>query len=199
MYGRVVLSFVSVFLLLFSYTILIGFLDIRSYFNPPSKFPVVSPGPCAPERPLRVYMYDLPRRFNVGMLNRRSAKETPVTVRDWPPWPKNSGLKRQHSVEYWMMGALLYEGEEDYREAIRVSDPEMADVFFVPFFSSLSFNTHGRNMTDPATEIDRRLQVLHRSNFSHVLLSLFLTHYSFLSVILLFFFFWVYNACSLTH
>ncbi|KAK4283476.1 hypothetical protein QN277_000423 [Acacia crassicarpa] len=159
MYGRVVLSFVFVFILLFSYTILIGFLDIRSYFNPPSKFPVVSPGPRASERPLRVYMYDLPRRFNVGMINRRSTAETPVTVRDWPPWPKNSGLKRQHSVEYWMMGSLLYEGEEDYREAIRVSDPEMADVFFVPFFSSLSFNTHGRNMTDPATEIDRRLQI----------------------------------------
>ncbi|KAI9080902.1 hypothetical protein K1719_037211 [Acacia pycnantha] len=159
MYGRVVLSFVFVFILLFSYAILIGFLDIRSYFNPPSKFPVVSPGPFARERPLRVYMYDLPRRFNVGMLNRRSTDGTPVTVRDWPPWPKNSGLKRQHSVEYWMMGSLLYEGEEDYREAIRVSDPEMADVFFVPFFSSLSFNTHGRNMTDPATEIDRRLQI----------------------------------------
>uniref|UniRef100_A0A803R4X7 Uncharacterized protein n=1 Tax=Cannabis sativa TaxID=3483 RepID=A0A803R4X7_CANSA len=24
-----------------------------------------------------------------------------------PPWPMNSCLKRQHSVEYWMMGSLL--------------------------------------------------------------------------------------------
>lgn len=159
MYARLVLSFVFVFLFLFSYSIFIGTFDIRSYFNPLSKLPVVSPGPCAPEPPLRVYMYDLPRRFNVGMLNRRSTEETPVTTRDWPPWPKNSGLKRQHSVEYWMMGSLLFEGEGDYREAIRVSDPEMADVFFVPFFSSLSFNTHGHNMTDPANEIDHRLQI----------------------------------------
>lgn len=86
-----------------------------------------------------------------------------MTALAWPPWPKNSGLKRQHSVEFWMMGSLLYEGDGvEEREAVRVSDPEMADAFFVPFFSSLSFNTHGHNMTDPDTEIDRQLQVLDR-------------------------------------
>lgn len=56
-----------------------------------------------------------------------------------------------------MMGSLIYE-EKESQEAIRVFDPEAADVFFVPFFSSLSFNTHGHNMTDPETEIDRQLQ-----------------------------------------
>uniref|UniRef100_A0A2P2IIV8 Catalytic n=1 Tax=Rhizophora mucronata TaxID=61149 RepID=A0A2P2IIV8_RHIMU len=35
----------------------------------------------------------------------------------------------------------------------------MADAFYVPFFSSLSFNTHGHVMTDPETEEDRQLQV----------------------------------------
>lgn len=105
-------------------------------------------------------MYDLPRRFNVGMLNRRNPDQTSVTAQTWPPWPKNTGLKRQHSVEYWMMGSLLYEGAvAEEMEAVRVSDPEMADVFFVPFFSSLSFNTHGHHMTDPATEVDHQLQV----------------------------------------
>lgn len=61
-----------------------------------------------------------------------------------------------------MMGSILYEadGSAEEREAIRVSDPEMADAFFVPFFSSLSFNTHGHTMTDPETQIDRQLQVL---------------------------------------
>lgn len=104
-------------------------------------------------------MYDLPKRFNVAMLNRRkSGGDEPVTARNLAPWPRNSGLKKQHSVEYWMMASLLYEGNET-REAVRVLDPGLADVFFVPFFSSLSFNTHGRNMTDPATEIDRKLQV----------------------------------------
>lgn len=86
-----------------------------------------------------------------------------MTGKDWPPWPKNSGLKKQHSVEYWMMGSLLWEGNGgDGTEVVRVSDPEVADAFFVPFFSSLSFNTHGHNMNDPATEIDHQLQVIDR-------------------------------------
>ena len=58
-----------------------------------------------------------------------------------------------------MMGSLLHEGSGDGRDAVRVMDPENADAFFVPFFSSLSFNSHGRNMTDPATEVDHQLQV----------------------------------------
>ncbi|KAK8485552.1 hypothetical protein V6N13_090472 [Hibiscus sabdariffa] len=124
--------------------------------------PTVPRSLCASARPLRVYMYDLPRRFHVGMLDRRSSSEeaAPVTADNFPPWPSNSGIKTQHSVEYWLMASLLYGGdEEEGREAVRVSDPETAEAFFVPFFSSLSFNTHGHNMTDPETEVDRRLQV----------------------------------------
>lgn len=103
-------------------------------------------------------MYDLPKRFNVAMLSKKFDDEV-VTVRNLPPWPRNSGLKQQHSVEYWMMASLLCENCSDVSEVVRVLYPEMADVFFVPFFSSLSFNTHGKNMTDPDTEIDRQLQV----------------------------------------
>lgn len=67
------------------------------------------------------------------------------------------------------MGSLLYESEgEDGREAIKVTDPELADAFFVPFFSSLSFNTHGHNMTDPKTEIDHQLQVF-KLDFNFIL------------------------------
>jgi hypothetical protein len=29
---------------------------------------------------------------------------------------------------------------------VKVKDPEQVDVFFVPFFSSLCFNTYGRIM-----------------------------------------------------
>ncbi|KAK7400005.1 hypothetical protein VNO78_11203 [Psophocarpus tetragonolobus] len=157
MYGKVVLSFMFVLLLILSYSIFMGTIDIRSDFFPRLKLPAAAPAPCAPDPPLRVYMYDLPRRFNVGMMDRRSTVETPVTVQDWPRWPQNWGLKKQHSVEYWMMGSLLYEGLGG--EAVRVSDPELAQAFFVPFFSSLSFNTHGHTMKDPATQIDRQLQV----------------------------------------
>lgn len=85
----------------------------------------------------------------------------PLTAENFPSWPSNSGIKRQHSVEYWLMASLFgdsSDGEE--REAVRVLDPDFADAFFVPFFSSLSFNTHGKNMTDPETEVDRQLQVV---------------------------------------
>lgn len=104
-------------------------------------------------------MYDFPKRFNVGMLKHPYSDLPPVTADTLPPWPAN-GLKQQHSVEYWMMASLLYKGnDDDTREAVRVLDAKLADVFFVPFFSSLSFNTHGHNMTDPDTELDRKLQV----------------------------------------
>ncbi|KAL5222941.1 hypothetical protein ABZP36_027654 [Zizania latifolia] len=80
----------------------------------------------------------------------------------FPAWPPSSGgIRRQHSVEYWMMASLQDGGGglEAGREAVRVGDPDEAEVFFVPFFSSLSFNVNGGNMTDPETEADRLLQV----------------------------------------
>eukprot|EP00250_Pteridium_aquilinum_P008674 c18120_g1_i1 orf=498-1853(+) len=119
--------------------------------------------------PLRVYMYDLPPKFNLGMLKPGGDWELPWTELRVPRWPSRWGLRKQHSVEYWMMVYLL-DSSAGQRAAIRVSDPNKADVFFVPFFSSLSFNTHGVNMLDPETEKDRLLQVeivdfLHNSSW----------------------------------
>ncbi|CAD6228449.1 unnamed protein product [Miscanthus lutarioriparius] len=118
---------------------------------------------CAPAAaaaaPLRVFMYDLPARFHVAMMGADAA----AAGAGFPAWPPSAGgIRRQHSVEYWMMASLLDEAagpEEGGREAVRVRDPDAADAFFVPFFSSLSFNVHGRNMTDPDTEADRLLQM----------------------------------------
>ncbi|XP_022872912.1 probable arabinosyltransferase ARAD1 isoform X2 [Olea europaea var. sylvestris] len=107
-------------------------------------------------RQLKIYMYDLPRQFNVGMLD----PKLPVTAESNLAWMGSGGLRRQHSVEYWMMASLLYEGNGENgstREAVRVMDPDDADLFFVPFFSSLSFNIHGLNMSDPNT-VDQKLQ-----------------------------------------
>ncbi|XP_059590457.1 probable arabinosyltransferase ARAD1 isoform X5 [Vitis vinifera] len=163
MVGKATISVLILALLLLTTSIFIATVDLRSYLypillpRPGGRFPCSTGG-----GPLMVYMYDLPRRFHVGMLRRRSpADESPVTAENLPPWPSNSGLKKQHSVEYWMMASLLYDGGggNETREAVRVWDPEMADAFFVPFFSSLSFNTHGHNMTDPDTEFDRQLQI----------------------------------------
>jgi len=163
MYRKLLLTFIFVIILLLSYSIFIGNVDVRSYFFPHLKLSTSAPAPCAPDSSLRVFMYDLPRRFNIGMIDRRNTAETPVTVDNWPSWPANWGLKKQHSVEYWMMGSLLHEVEG--REVVRVSDPELANAFFVPFFSSLSFNTHGHTMKDPATETDHQLQVLRHLSF----------------------------------
>lgn len=120
-------------------------------------------------KPLRVYMYDLPRRFNLGMLESRSKLDSSQKTRRVPHWPSRSGLRKQHSVEYWMMLYLL-DSSASHKAAIRVLDPNVADVFYVPFFSSLSFNIHGVNMLDPDTEKDRLLQVdlvnfLHNSSW----------------------------------
>lgn len=154
--GKTMFSLLSIVILTLTYSIFIETADLRSHFFPLLN---VAAEPCRTDSPLKVYMYDLPRRFNVGMLSLQRSNETPVTWWDLPSWPRNSGLGKQHSVEYWMMASLLSEGEDPTREAIRVLDPDLADAFFVPFFSSLSFNKHGRNMTNPATEIDRQLQV----------------------------------------
>ncbi|KAL6193115.1 hypothetical protein ACLB2K_034199 [Fragaria x ananassa] len=172
MYRKAAIGLTFALLLLISYSIFIGTVVLRSYFIPLLKSSPLAPQSlCATGPPLKVFKYDLPRRFNVGMLNRKSAEEAPVTAREWPPWPRNSGLKKQHSVEYWMMGSVLWEGNGgEGSEVVRVSDPEVADAFFVPFFSSLSFNTHGHNMNDPETEVDHQLQIdlvklLHESKY----------------------------------
>lgn len=105
-------------------------------------------------------MYDLPKKFNIGLMknNYNLTENDTVNVTNVPVWPEYAGLHQQHSVEYWMMMSLLCmncTGDE----VVRVWDGENADVFFVPFFSSLSFNTFGKNMTDPDNEFDRQLQV----------------------------------------
>ncbi|XP_062229927.1 probable arabinosyltransferase ARAD1 [Phragmites australis] len=114
---------------------------------------------CPPAPPLRVFMYDLPPRFHVAMMS-AGADPSPNAATGFSAWPPSTGgIRRQHSVEYWMMASLQDGLGAEGREAVRVRDPDAAEAFFVPFFSSLSFNVHGRNMTDPETEADRLLQV----------------------------------------
>ncbi len=122
--------------------------------------------------PLKVFMYDLPRKYNLGMVKKDDGinQELPWTDQEVAPALKTRwGVNRQHSVEYWMMLDMLQDDhdpshnhdgkEEEKKAAVRVKDPEQADVFFVPFFSSLSFNTYGRIMLGPEAEIDKLLQV----------------------------------------
>jgi hypothetical protein len=122
--------------------------------------------------PLKVFMYDLPRKYNLGMVKKDDGinQELPWTDQEVAPALKTRwGVNRQHSVEYWMMLDMLQDDhdpshnhdgkKEEKKAAVRVKDPEQADVFFVPFFSSLSFNTYGRIMLGPEAKIDKLLQV----------------------------------------
>ncbi|CAM6067445.1 unnamed protein product [Sphagnum tenellum] len=122
--------------------------------------------------PLKVFMYDLPRKYNLGMVKKDDGinQELPWTDQEVAPALKTRwGVNRQHSVEYWMMLDMLQDDhdpshnhdgkKEEKKAAVRVKDPEQADVFFVPFFSSLSFNTYGRIMLGPEAKIDKLLQM----------------------------------------
>ncbi|XAR48333.1 Xylogalacturonan beta-1,3-xylosyltransferase, partial [Bertholletia excelsa] len=97
--------------------------------------------------PLKVFMYDLPPEFHFGLL-------------DWKPegngvWPDirtkvpqyPGGLNLQHSIEYWLTLDLLLSELADpahIGSAVRVQNSTEADVVFVPFFSSLSYNRYAK-------------------------------------------------------
>ncbi|WVY90810.1 hypothetical protein V8G54_036324 [Vigna mungo] len=51
-----------------------------------------APAPCAPGLSLRVFVYDLPPRFNVGMVDRRNKAETPITFDAAVQWREFGGV-----------------------------------------------------------------------------------------------------------
>ncbi|CAA0825372.1 Probable arabinosyltransferase ARAD1 [Striga hermonthica] len=87
-------------------------------------------------RKVRVYMYDLPRRFTYGVIESYAAARGGLAVGD------DSQLKypgNQHSAEWYLFSDLNRPVGEPVGSAVtRVMDPEEADLFYVPFFSSLS-------------------------------------------------------------
>ncbi|XP_047331957.1 probable arabinosyltransferase ARAD1 [Impatiens glandulifera] len=90
---------------------------------------------------LKVYMYDLPPEFHFGLLgwkgNVNQIWPNISNMNHIPKYP--GGLNSQHSIEYWLTLDLL---SITSHTSIRVFDSSQADVFFVPFFSSLSYNKH---------------------------------------------------------
>jgi hypothetical protein len=106
-----------------------------------------------PECPLKVYMYEMPPEFNWGLINSppsghvagEAAAATEIDGRAYPFYPGSAGT-RQHSVAYWLALDLLSAGGHNVtragwaRAAVRVFDPREAQVFFVPYFSSLAYN-----------------------------------------------------------
>ncbi|ONK73873.1 uncharacterized protein A4U43_C03F450 [Asparagus officinalis] len=102
------------------------------------------------EAGLKVYMYDLPPEFHFGLLDWKGTRRNQI----WPDVGNLDGIPRypgglnvQHSVEYWLTLDLLASNAPSIVRpctTIRVNDSREADVFFVPFFSSVSYNRHSK-------------------------------------------------------
>lgn len=119
---------------------------------------------------LRVYVYDLPAEFHFGMLGwdgkgKAAAWPDVRDARAAPHYP--GGLNLQHSVAYWLtldiLSSALPPGSDDVVRdrpcvAVRVTNASLADVFFVPFFASLSYNRHSKLRRGEKVSRNRVLQ-----------------------------------------
>ncbi|OAY23677.1 probable arabinosyltransferase ARAD1 [Manihot esculenta] len=102
---------------------------------------------------LKVYLADLPRSLNYGLLDQYWSSSVPDSrissdpdhpliqkrkSSKFPPYPENPLIK-QYSAEYWITGDLMTpENLRTQSFAKRVLDVNQADVVFVPFFATLS-------------------------------------------------------------
>ncbi|XP_028784256.1 probable arabinosyltransferase ARAD1 [Neltuma alba] len=86
--------------------------------------------------PVKVYVYDLPTRFTYGVIEQHSLARggrhvDDVTTLKYPG--------HQHMSEWYLYSDLMRpQSARAASPVVRVLDPEEADLFFVPFFSSLS-------------------------------------------------------------
>ncbi|ONH94456.1 hypothetical protein PRUPE_7G017800 [Prunus persica] len=92
---------------------------------------------------LKVFMYDLPHEFHFGLLDWKPQGRSvwPDLQTKVPAYP--GGLNLQHSIEYWLTLDILASelpNPPNVRTAIRVQNSSEADIIFIPFFSSLSYN-----------------------------------------------------------
>ncbi|KAL2930561.1 putative arabinosyltransferase ARAD1, partial [Bienertia sinuspersici] len=87
---------------------------------------------------VKIYMYDLPREFTYGVIESyaiaRGGINAPVSDDSELRYPGN-----QHSAEWYLFSDLIKGGIDRVDgDVVRVFEPEEADLFYVPFFSSLS-------------------------------------------------------------
>ncbi|KAK1433731.1 hypothetical protein QVD17_10646 [Tagetes erecta] len=105
---------------------------------------------CDPDQAvLKVFMYDLPPEFHFGLLG-WTGKPNQIwpNVGNFSEIPKYpGGLNLQHSIEYWLTLDLLSSLTTSVPRsctAVLVHNSSQADIVFVPFFSSLSYNRHSK-------------------------------------------------------
>ncbi|GMH09657.1 hypothetical protein Nepgr_011498 [Nepenthes gracilis] len=114
----------------------------------------------AKKQVLKVFMYDLLPKFHFGLLEWKAngASVWPDIQTGIPAYP--GGLNLQHSIEYWLTLDLLSSELKSSGAHIakRVHNSSEADVIFVPFFSSLSYNRFSKAKTQEEHSQDRTLQ-----------------------------------------
>ncbi|XP_058080092.1 probable arabinosyltransferase ARAD1 [Magnolia sinica] len=88
---------------------------------------------------VRVYVYNMPSKFTYDLLwlFRNTYKETVNLTSNGSPVHR---LIEQHSVDYWLWADLIApESERLLKNVIRVHRQEEADLFYIPFFTTISF------------------------------------------------------------
>ncbi|CAI9281425.1 unnamed protein product [Lactuca saligna] len=163
------LIFISMFFILISSSLLFRIGDnslvpksiynlivVNSVANEPKsisckeKCPIKPFVSCDPNQAiLKVFMYDLPPDFHFGLLG-WTGKQNQIwpNVGNFSEIPKYpGGLNLQHSIEYWLTLDLLSSITQNVPRScssILVDNSSQADIIFVPFFSSLSYNRHSK-------------------------------------------------------
>ncbi|OEL34073.1 putative arabinosyltransferase ARAD1 [Dichanthelium oligosanthes] len=138
----------------------LSFLDENGRPDDPGSGSDAGAARCDPRAAaVRVFMYDMPPEFHFGLLG--WSPPAPGSV--WPdltaPPPRYpGGLNQQHSVEYWLTLDLLSSSSAPCGAAVRVADSRDADLVFVPFFASLSYNRHSRPVPPEKVGRDKALQ-----------------------------------------
>ncbi|KAG6402898.1 hypothetical protein SASPL_135112 [Salvia splendens] len=89
--------------------------------------------------PIRVYVYDMPSKFTYDLLwlFHNTYKETTNLTSNGSPVHR---LIEQHSIDYWLWADLIApESERLLKNVVRVHKQEEADLFYIPFFTTISF------------------------------------------------------------
>ncbi|KAG6400702.1 hypothetical protein SASPL_137544 [Salvia splendens] len=89
--------------------------------------------------PIRVYVYDMPSKFTYDLLwlFHSTYKETTNLTSNGSPVHR---LIEQHSIDYWLWADLIApESERLLKNVVRVHKQEEADLFCIPFLTTISF------------------------------------------------------------
>ncbi|EEF42357.1 probable arabinosyltransferase ARAD1 [Ricinus communis] len=89
--------------------------------------------------PIRVYVYEMPNKFTYDLLwlFRNTYRDTVNLTSNGSPVHR---LIEQHSIDYWLWADLIApETERLLKSVVRVYRQEEADLFYIPFFTTISF------------------------------------------------------------